>query len=103
LRLDSGDEWARASLGVMLIEHGSADEGVALCREAAARHEPSALQCLAFAYTVGRGVPKDPAEVVRWLERSPLQARTRDDRSRQPLLARRRRSPGQGQGGRALA
>ena len=70
LRLDSGGQWARASLGVQLVERGNAEEGVALCREAAKSLEPTAFQCMAYAYTIGKGVAKDANEVVIWLERS---------------------------------
>jgi len=70
LRLDSGDQWARASLGMQLVDVGNAEEGIALCRAAAAQQEPNAFQCLAYAYKFGKGVSKDPADVVRWLERS---------------------------------
>ena len=70
LRLESGSQWARATLGMMLVQHGDAKGGVELCREAARAEEANAMQCLAFAYKHGGGVPADPAEVVRWLERS---------------------------------
>ena len=69
IRLD-GNPWARATLGLLLVQQGDAKEGVDLCRDAARTDEPNALQCLAYAYKQGRGVPADPAEVVRWLERS---------------------------------
>jgi tetratricopeptide (TPR) repeat protein len=70
LRLDSGSTWARATLGMLLVSRGDGEEGVALCREAAREDEPNALQCLAYAYKTGRGVPADPAQVVHWLERA---------------------------------
>ncbi len=70
LQQDSGDQWARASLGMLLVQTANAEEGVALCREAADRLERSAFQCMAYAHKMGRGVPKDASEVVRWLERS---------------------------------
>ena len=70
LRLDGGSQWVRATLGMLLVQQGDAKEGVELCREAARADEPNAMQCMAFAYKQGRGVPADPAEVVRWLERS---------------------------------
>ncbi len=70
LQHDSGDQWARASLGLLLVQQGNAEEGVALCREAADRLQRTAFQCMAYAHKMGRGVPKDTGEVVRWLERS---------------------------------
>ncbi len=73
---EGGSDWARAMLGALLVRTGRGEEGVPLCREAARADEPNALQCLAYAYDGGRGVPRDVPEAMRWLERAAQRGQT---------------------------